>query len=294
MRSKSLLLTLVSGALLFVTGAQAQVSEGLEFVGEISGLEGGGNGHDKCKGKGHQSGRGGAGHDEGECDEDGTSSEPTGPVGETYCDNTRVDAESSWLRYSCTIVAYNENYFTDTVEANQAYVEGIVAASADFVGELQQDATDYGTTASAQVVAGDVTGAAQTTVDFLGGALDRYLPVPVPIGPGPAIDEVRAYSTEVATRVTTLDYEGAAQATVDFLGGALDRYLPVPVPIGPGPAITEAREYSTTVQSQITSGDYWAAAETTQVFAFGVAEGLPVPVPIGPGPAIKEYALPGR
>ena len=99
---------LMGMALLAVATSPVQAQEELPLNGVIKTVDrtvfGKQTGHDKCKGGGHQ-GSGGAGHEDGECEEP----QPSGPASGAICTATG-DVESAWSRYSCEVSANVETY----------------------------------------------------------------------------------------------------------------------------------------------------------------------------------------
>jgi hypothetical protein len=228
---------LIASLSLTAGGAQAQLTEDvLDYVGELAGAPPR-NGHDKCQGQGHQDGKGGGGHEEGECQEEGEDA--PGPVATEACYAVDQAPESAWQRYSCTLVTYNEDYAASTVEANESYPQALSAYATDEVVALQSNTTKYATLAIAELVAGDIAGVAEAGNGLLAG-VTRYVPLaPLP-GPGPVIDETRAFATNMVTYITAGDVDSTIAESQGFVAG-VTRYVPLaPLP-GPGPVIGDYR-----------------------------------------------------
>jgi hypothetical protein len=276
-----------------------QVSREVEGFTGIELVENGGNGygHDKCKGNGHGGANGGDGHDEGECDEDAGEGETRGPVAEAICVAGEENAESAWQRYSCTVVAYNEDYLTGTIEANESYPEAVVTEATRSIEAVQVAGTEF--------VAG-----VENSVPIIGG----------PVGPGPVVDELGVisntttdYLAAVAPAITAGQTEQVAATTQTYVASFTDRYVPViGGPIGPGPVVDElglAADYtivfsgalvdSTTraLSGSVTDGALATYSTNTllagqaYVSVLGDSAERTVPItggPIGPGPVVTE------
>ena len=242
------------------------------------------NGHDKCKGKGHEKHEASdGGHDEGECDE---SQQEPGPVASEVCGAGELAEESAWQRYSCTVATYNEAYIAEAIAANESYPERLAEYATAEAAVLQAATTTYAGAAVESVSAGNVDGLVAATDSFL-GVSDRYLPsTPLP-APGPVIDDLNVYSETMIRSISSGDVGGAVATTQTFLGG-VDRYLPsTPLP-APGPVIDDLNVYSETMVRSISSGDVGGAVTTTRTYLGGVTQYLPsTPLP-APGPVIDD------
>jgi len=261
MHNHIILRALLAAALVSTAGsAHAQITEGLiDYVGELAG-EPPRNGHDKCKGNGHGGDRGGAGHEDGECAEEGEDA--PGPVATEACYAVEQAPESAWQRYSCTLVTYNEDYVNDTVEANRDYPE---------------TAVEYAITSSETLTA--------ATVDLLGG-ITEALPIvggggggPIgPVGDDPLYQATIAY-TDSATfsveRILGGDVAGGGEAliaaTSAFSAGVFNS-LPIvggggggPIgPVGDDPLYQAASAYGNVVTTTVTN------APTVEIRAYEV------------------------
>lgn len=240
---------LISGVVLSLLGSAAFAQTGelpspirtvertLDKVSDPLFGKGGRNGHDKCKGNGHDKGEGkGNGHEEGECDEDGETT-PPGPVeGQVIgviapvCEDAPVD--SSWQRLACTLAQGEAAYLDDTVEYAQT-TEGYAA-------DLQA--------AVIEVAGGTLTGVLGSVGDGATGLISspRPGPAPLPVIPGDiqaigsALDsnlaQVQAYAADYSTESITVIGNIAATAIDGVLGSLGDGATGLISSPRPGPA----------------------------------------------------------
>lgn len=280
----------VTVALLAVATSQAQAQEGLP-INVVKTIDravfGKQTGHDKCVGGGHQN-SGGAGHEDGECEEPA----PSGPVSGAICTATG-DVESAWSRYSCSVSANLETYSGEAL----IYAEQSSASILDY-GDGAADLLKVPPTPQPQVepdpeavvaYIGEVDAYVETTataiIGFGDGAADllRTPPVPQPqVLPDP---EANAYVRDLGLYV-----ESTVTSVFNFGNGAADL---LKVPPTPQPQVEPSPEYVTNYVLQVN-----AYAETTAASLLNYGDGAAdlLKVPPTPQPQVipdPQRLLPG-